>query len=122
MDKDLTSVIEKVISREKYKLSIESVFKRYFTCFDNEYDELVKKMRRNGERKIKSELDISKMLLKIRNFNTAFDYLFSERQKFLLRFNDKHVIDSNSDLVTPDSEDTLFTGTSDEDFKNKSVK
>ena len=72
-------MVEEVIGREKYKLSIESVFKRYFTCFDNEYDELVKKMRRNGERKLRNELDISKMLRKIRNYNTAFNYLLSER-------------------------------------------
>ena len=32
------------------------------------------------------------------------------------------MIDSNSDLITPDSEESLFTGTSDEDIKNKSVK
>ena len=79
IDKDMSAVVEEVISREKYKLSIESIFKRYFTCFDNEYDELVKKMRRNGERKIKSELDLAKILKKVRNFNTAFEYLFSER-------------------------------------------
>ena len=79
-------------------------------------------MRRNGERKLKGELDLSKILKKVRNFNTAFDYLFSERQKFLFKFNDRHVIDSNSDLITPDSEESLFSGTSDEDLKNKSMK
>jgi len=79
-------------------------------------------MRRNGERKLKGELDLSRIIRKIRNFGTAFDYLLTERQKFLLRFNDKHVIDSNSDLITPVSEDTLFTGTSDEELKTKSVK
>ena len=122
VDKDLSGVVEEVITREKYKLSIDSLFKRYFTCFDDEYDELVKKMRRNGERKLKGELDLSKILKKVRNFNTAFDYLFSERQKFLFKFNDRHVIDSNSDLITPDSEESLFSGTSDEDLKNKSMK
>ena len=78
-DKDMTAVVEEVITREKYKLSIESVFKRYFTCFDDEYDELVKKMRRNGERRLRSELDLSNILKKVRNFNTAFQYLFTER-------------------------------------------
>lgn len=75
----MNGVVEEVLSREKYKLAIESVFKRYFTCFDNEYDELVKKMRRNGERKLKGDLDISRLLKKMRTFSCAFDYLLTER-------------------------------------------
>ena len=51
-NKELTQVVEEVMSRERYKFSLDSVFKRYFTCYDNEDDEMVKKTRRNGERKL----------------------------------------------------------------------
>ena len=40
----------------------------------------------------------------------------------MLKFNDSHVIDSNSDFISAESEDSLFSGTSDEELKNKSVK
>ena len=110
------------MSRERYKFSLDSVFKRYFTCYDNEDDEMVKKTRRNGERKLQSELDLVRILKKLRNFSTAFRYLLTDRQRFLLKFNDIHVIDSNTDLVSLNSGESLFSCTSDEDLKSTSIK
>ena len=78
-NKDLAQIVEEVMSRERYKFSLDSVFKRYFTCYDNEDDEMVKKTRRNGERKLQSELDLVRILKKIRNFSTAFRYLLTDR-------------------------------------------
>ena len=60
------------MSRERYKFSLDSIFKRYFTCYDNEDDEMVKKTRRNGERKLQSELDLVKILKKLRSFSTKW--------------------------------------------------
>ena len=51
-NKELAQVVEEIMSRERYKFSLDSVLKRYFTCYDNEDDEMVKKTRRNGERKL----------------------------------------------------------------------
>ena len=48
--------------------------------------------------------------------------MLTDRQRFLLKFNDIHVIDSNTDLVSLDSGESLFSGTSDEDLKNTSIK
>ena len=108
--------------RERYQFRLDSIFKRYFTCFDDEDIEMVKKTRYNGERKLKRELDLVRILKKIRHFSTAFRYLLTERQRFLLKFNYSNVIDSNSDLISLDSGDSLFSCTSDEDLKNTSAK
>ena len=83
---------------------------------------MVKKTRQNGERKLKSELDLVRILKKLRHFSIAFRYLLTERQRFLLKFNDGNVIDSNTDLVSVNSGDSLFSNTSDEDLKNTSLK
>ena len=83
---------------------------------------MVKKTRRNGERKLQSELDLVRILKKMRRFTIAFRYLLSDRQRFLLKFNDGHVIDSNTDQVSLDSGESLFTGTSDEEIKPTSNK
>ena len=58
----------------------------------------------------------------MRRFTIAFRYLLTDRQRFLLKFNDGHVIDSNTDQVSLDSGESLFTGTSDEDIKTTSNK
>lgn len=63
-----------------------------------------------------------RILKKIRRFTIAFRYLLTDRQRFLLKFNDGHVIDSNTDQVSLDSGESLFTATSDEDIKKTSVK
>ena len=50
--KELAQVVEEIMCRERYTFRLDSVLKRYFTCYDNEDDEMVKKTRRNGERKL----------------------------------------------------------------------
>ena len=40
----------------------------------------------------------------------------------MLKFNDANVIDSNTDLESLDSGESLFSNTSDEDLKNTSIK
>lgn len=46
----------------------------------------------------------------MRNQKTLFDSLLTDRERLLLKFNDKHVIDSNSDLMLSlnDSESDLL--------------
>lgn len=78
-NKELSEVVEEVMCREKYKFRLDSVFKRYFTCFDDEDIEMIKKTRYNGERKLKSELDLVRILRKLRHFSTAFRYLLTDR-------------------------------------------
>ena len=77
--KELTPIVEEVMCRERYQFRLDSIFKRYFTCFDDEDIEMVKKTRYNGERKLKRELDLVRILKKIRHFSTAFRYLLTER-------------------------------------------
>jgi hypothetical protein len=110
---ELNGLVEEIVGREKYHFTLNSTFKRYCTCFDDERDEITKKVRFNGIRKLLNELDVSRMLKKIRNYEMAFNYLLTERQKFLLKFNDKHVIDSDSDLISMDSAGSLFSVESD---------
>ena len=69
IDKDMSAIVEEVITREKYKLSIESIFKRYFTCFDNEYDELVKKMKERKVRDRKERIRRERAAGKVMNTN-----------------------------------------------------
>lgn len=42
------------------------------------------------------ELDISRLLRKIRIFEQLHNYLLTDRQRFLLKFNWRNVIDSDS--------------------------
>ena len=46
----------------------------------------------------------------MRNQKSLFDSLLTERERLLLRFSDKHVIDSNSDFMASlnDSESDLL--------------
>ena len=78
-NKELAQVVEEIMNRERYKFGLDSVLKRYFTCYDNEDDEMVKKTRRNGERKLQSELDLVRILKKMRRFTIAFRYLLTDR-------------------------------------------
>jgi len=121
--KDMRKIAEEVCTRERYKFKLNSVFKRYFACYDDENDEIVKKIRSNGSRKLQNELDISKMLRKIRNYEILNSYLLTERQRFLLRFNYRHVIDSDSDQISLASAQSLFSDpVSEENGKEKSQR
>jgi hypothetical protein len=77
--RDFHDCVEEVVSRERYKYKLDSVFKRYFTMYDDERDEIVKKMRRNGERKMLFELDISRLIRKLRNFEAMNNVLLTNR-------------------------------------------
>lgn len=48
-------------------MKLEKWYKRYITCFDNEEDEMTKKIIANGTRKLRNELDLSRIMRKIRN-------------------------------------------------------
>jgi hypothetical protein len=101
---------------------LEKVYKRYLSCYDDERDEIIKKLRKNGMRKLKNEMDLSRILKRMRDYDTMFGYLLTERQRFLLKFNDKHVIDSDSDLISLDSAQTLFSCETDQEDKSKSIR
>lgn len=120
--KDLHACVEEICSRERYKFNIASIFRRYFTCFDDERDEIVKKMRRNGDRKMLTELDISKISRKIRSNEAMKKYLLTERQKFLLKFNYNNVLDSETAEFTDESDITLFSADNTGFEKQRSIR
>ena len=113
---ELVDVVEEICNREKYHFKLTTIVKRYCPCLDDERDELTKKVRFNGTRKLLNEMDVTRILRKIRNYESAFGYLLTERQKFLLKFNDRHVIDSDSDLISLDSAQSLFSMEDDPDL------
>jgi hypothetical protein len=53
--------------------------KRYCTCYDDERDEVIKKLRRNGLRKLSNEMDLSRILKKLRDVDSMFNYLLTDR-------------------------------------------
>jgi len=111
--------VDDVCGREKYSFRVQEWVKKYFPCADNEKDEIYKSMRRNGLQKLKNEMDLGRLLTKMRNYDTMFSYLLTARQRFLLKFNDRHVIDSESDLVSLDEVSALFSCESDEDNQER---
>ena len=51
-EKHLNPVVEEIISREKFKVHVKSRFSRCFKLCDNDEDEMIKKMRSIGIRKL----------------------------------------------------------------------
>ena len=66
-------------------------------------------MKKLSDKKLQNELDLSRIIKKIRKFESLTSYLLTERQKYLLRFNYDHVIDTESDLISLDSAESLFS-------------
>ena len=64
----LTTVVDELIARQRYQMELKQPYKRFITCFDNEEDETTKKFRFLGEKKLQNEMDISRILKKMRNF------------------------------------------------------
>ena len=102
-EKGYYNTVEEICGRERYDMKLRVPYKRFINCFDNEEDELTKKIIANGSRRLNREMDVSCILKKLRNQEIAMSYLLTTKQKYLLRFNDKHVIDSESDYVTLES-------------------
>jgi hypothetical protein len=67
-------------------------------------------------------MDISRILRKIRNYEAVNGYLLNERQKYLLRFNDRHVVDSDSDLISLDSAESIFSVPSNDEDRPRSIR
>jgi hypothetical protein len=103
-------------------MKLKTTYKRYITCFDNEEDELTKKYRYMGERKLQNEMDISRILKKIRNFDAVNSYILNERQRYLLRFNSRHVIDTDSDLISLESAESIFSVPSNDEDRLRSIR
>ena len=120
--KDLMHVVEELCARQKYNMKLKTTYKRYITCFDNEEDELTKKYRYMGERKLQNEMDISRILKKIRNFDAVNSYILNERQRYLLRFNSRHVIDTDSDLISLESAESIFSVPSNDEDRLRSIR
>jgi hypothetical protein len=120
--KDLMHVVEELCARQRYNMNLKSTYKRYITCFDNEEDELTKKYRYMGERKLQNEMDISRILKKIRNFEAVNSYILNERQRYLLRFNSRHVIDTDSDLISLESAESIFSVPSNDEDRLRSIR
>lgn len=67
-------------------------------------------------------MDISRILKKMRNFQALNSYLLNDRQRYLLRFNTRHVIDSDSDLISLASAESLFSVPSNDEDRFKSIR
>ena len=67
-------------------------------------------------------MDISRILKKIRNFDAVNSYILNERQKYLLRFNSRHVIDTDSDLISLESAESIFSVPSNDEDRLKSIR
>ena len=67
-------------------------------------------------------MDISRILKKLRNYEAVNSYLLNERQRYLLKFNSRHVIDSDSDLISVDSAESLFSVPSNDEDRQKSIR
>lgn len=96
-------MVEEICARERFKMQIKSCCKRYCSCCDNEEDEMMKKMRAIGLRKISHDMDIARFLKKIRNLDAQLNMLLTDRQKYLLRFNARHTISVNPEDYSSDS-------------------
>lgn len=58
----------------------------------------MQKVKINGEKRLAKEMDFTWILRQVRQQKALFDYLLTDRERLLLRFNDKHVIDSDTDM------------------------
>lgn len=65
---------------------------------------------------------MTRILRKLRNFETVSKYLLTDRQRYLLKFNQRHVIDSDSDLISVDSAESIFSVPTDEEDRNLSIR
>lgn len=97
------------MTRQKFNFKFDNMWKRFFSCFDKEGDEKLKEIRGLADIKFQNELDVSRIMRKIRNFETLAHFMLSDRQKYLLKFHSRQVIDSDSDLVSVESDGTLFS-------------
>jgi hypothetical protein len=61
-------------------------------------DEHMQKVKINGERRLAKEMDFTWILRQVRQQKALFNYLLTDRERLLLRFNDNHVIDSETDM------------------------
>ena len=80
-------VVDEIVKRQRYKTKFRNTFKRFVSCFDNDRDDDIKRMRYLASKKLQNELDITRIIRKIRNFEVVSKYLLTERQRYLLRFN-----------------------------------
>jgi len=58
----------------------------------------MQKVKINGEKRLAKEMDFTWLLRQVRQQKALFDYLLTDRERLLLKFNDKHVIDSDTDM------------------------
>ena len=66
-EKGYYNTVEEICGRERYNMKLREPYKRFITCFDNEEDELTKKIITNGSRRLTREMDVGCILKKLRN-------------------------------------------------------
>lgn len=88
-EQNLDSIVDEIMTRQKFNFKFDSMSKRFFSCFDKEGDEKLKEIRGLADIKFQNELDISRILRKIRNFESMAHFMLSDRQKYLLRFHSR---------------------------------
>ena len=61
IEKDLLTIVEEICSRERFSVNISDFKKRYISICDNEEDEMTKKIRGIGVRKLANDTDINRI-------------------------------------------------------------
>lgn len=121
-EKDLNTVVEEICARERFNVKILHSCKRYCSFYDNEEDEVIKKIRALGIRKLVHDTDINRIFKKIRNFEIQHNLLLTERQKYLLKFNAKNVIAANSSEYSSNSRESIFSIDPKEEDRNMVIR
>ena len=67
-DHKLEQVVDEISARRRYNPKIEKSSTRWFPCFDNDQDEKVNYMRFLAGKKIQNELDVTRIMKKIRDY------------------------------------------------------
>jgi hypothetical protein len=60
-------------------MKFKKTFKRFLSCCDKESDEKLKKMRYLAEKKLQNELDVTRIIRKLRNFDAMTTFMLTER-------------------------------------------
>ena len=93
-------VVEEIFTRSRYRYKVDSLCSKITSyCLKNE-DKHAQAIKRNGERRLKHDLDFTWLIRQVRNQKVLFENLLTDRERILLKFNDKHVIDSDSELMS----------------------
>jgi len=67
VERNLMPVLNEIMKRNKFTFKITPTYKRWLDCFDDEEDDQKKMKQFGGNQKLLNELDVNRMLRKLRN-------------------------------------------------------